>query len=73
MDDDIAFSSGLASFVKRPIPSAKLDNGMTLRDYFAGQALSSMRAGDFQGGTWAESMARQAYITADAMIGERDK
>lgn len=54
--------------------------GMTLRDYFAGQALSSM-------GTWLpisggtsltsreahETRAQWAYAQADAMITERAK
>ncbi len=45
--------------------------GMTLRDWFAGQALAGTinfpNAPDF------EMAARQAYAMADAMIAERNK
>ncbi len=49
-----------------------LKNGMSLRDYFAGQALAGMfgdatRSGEF------EAYARDAYRAADAMIAERRK
>ena len=44
--------------------------GMTLRDWFAGQALVSMRAE--LGGEDSE-IAKYAYDLADAMIAERDK
>lgn len=53
-------------------------NGMTLRDYFAGQALSGItsatRAGD--GGSQSSNapsyIARQAYALADAMLAARE-
>jgi len=47
--------------------------GMTLRDYFAGQALSSIMARQDppQKGT-DEMMAHWAYQIADAMIKERE-
>lgn len=58
--------------------------GMTLRDWFAGQALLGMTASpelmqlvtskaDGGEGLPFERMARQAYAQADAMIAERDK
>lgn len=48
--------------------------GMTLRDYFAAQALNGMCSGH----VWPASadgaeMARRAYIFADAMLKERAK
>lgn len=48
--------------------------GMTLRDYFAGQAL----AGLFNHSGWAtrcdaEQIALRAYHFADAMLAERSK
>lgn len=42
--------------------------GMTLRDYFAGQALASMRA-EFV----TDRTAQLAYEYADAMLAEREK
>ena len=56
------------------------DGGMTLRDYFAGQALANLNlqahmdkyTSDVQKRA-AESMAGAAYEIADAMLAERDK
>jgi len=45
-------------------------NGMSLRDYFAGQALAGCSA-DYQ--TKSEETASWAYILSDAMLKERDK
>lgn len=47
--------------------------GMTLRDYFAGQALTGIIANRTWplGGTYDED-ACEAYILADAMIEERE-
>lgn len=49
--------------------------GMTLRDYFAGQALAGMHARDaYDAGTAApKQRAAIAYIDADAMLAERAK
>lgn len=45
--------------------------GMSLRDWFAGQALANPKiCGD--GSAW-EVDARAAYAAADAMLAERDK
>ena len=46
---------------------------MSLRDYFAAKALSSMRSEDFNGHMWASIMADQAYAIADAMIAARNQ
>lgn len=43
--------------------------GMTLRDYFAGQAISHSLVIDWP----PEDIAKVAYSIADAMLGERDK
>lgn len=57
-------------------PTNEMDwqDGMTLRDWFAGQALANPRTfpdeRDF--GTPAE-IAQQAYAVADAMLAEREK
>ncbi len=42
--------------------------GMTLRDWFAGQALSAILTR-----TWGEGAVKDAYEHADWMIAERDK
>jgi hypothetical protein len=56
-------------------PAFPVDNrtnqGMTLRDYFAGQALTGLIAGVYSGG--AMGLALQAYEAADAMIEARNK
>jgi hypothetical protein len=47
--------------------------GMTLRDYFAGQALTGMLAGrDPNVAFTPEGAAERAYSIADAMMTERD-
>ena len=50
--------------------------GMSLRDYFAGQALAGFTAAHDEEGTWMSDpvcAAREAYLTADAMLAEREK
>ena len=61
-------------------------SGMSLRDYFAGQALiantiaalcvveaikDSPKAAEFSLNTDAKSLAKEAYVTADAMLAAR--
>ena len=50
-------------------------SGMTLRDYFAGQALSGYADGGGWncGGDHYTQVARGAYAIADAMMKEREK
>ena len=48
------------------------EDGMTLRDYFAGQVLNGLFAGNNTGGP-IDALAERAYIYADAMLEERDK
>jgi hypothetical protein len=51
--------------------------GMTLRDYFAGQALAALCASPFlkldKGEIRWEEVAKQSYRYADAMLAEREK
>lgn len=48
-------------------------HGMSLRDWFAGQALAGMLAGDkTESGAWS-AFALDAYNAADAMLKEREK
>jgi hypothetical protein len=49
-------------------------NGMALRDWFAGQALPTVAAYDSNPDVFeAEWIASRAYSIADAMLAERDK
>ena len=46
--------------------------GMTLRDWFAGQALMGFAGNPIGSGKWSpEGIAQDAYRTANAMIVER--
>lgn len=49
--------------------------GMSLRDWFAGQAMmgiqASCEAKDWPGDAWLRDAARFAYMTADAMLKAR--
>lgn len=49
------------------------DPGMTLRDWFAGQALVGYLAGTAFPTLPAEVRARAAYAVADAMLAERQE
>jgi len=51
--------------------NTKAHEGMTLRDYFAGQALADL-AGNPDYPSW-EVVAESAYKAADAMIKESNK
>lgn len=45
--------------------------GMTLRDYFASQALAGMMTGEGGGGATTLQMAQACYSMADAMLEAR--
>ena len=47
--------------------------GMSLRDYFAGQALTGLLAANTQERYDEEWMAVSAYSISDAMLAEREK
>lgn len=49
------------------------ESGMTLRDWFAGQALSGMLADEGEAGFKAQTAAARSYEMADAMLSERAK
>jgi len=47
-------------------------SGMTIRDWFAGQALAAMTAApDYSKGPCNQAMAERAFVIADAMIAAR--
>lgn len=49
------------------------DIGMTLRDYFAGQALAGATSNPLWDSTDWEDIATLSYDAADAMLGARNK
>lgn len=49
------------------------DNGMSLRDWFAGQALAGVNLFDVPNPESAEFQVVRAYWIADAMLAEREK
>ncbi len=49
------------------------DPGMTLRDWFAGQAVAKMSGANFASFSTCDSIASVAYKIADAMIDEKRK
>ena len=49
-----------------------VSEGMSLRDYFAGQALAGMLADSTRQGS-LENYTEDAYDIADAMLAEREK
>lgn len=56
--------------------SVQFFKGMTLRDYFAGQALMGLMTNKVPGtgsSGWQERAAWDAYSIADAMLAERSK
>jgi hypothetical protein len=66
MNDQAAFP------VVVPADWDSVQNGMSLRDYFAGQALTGMLAGRQPNNAYPlEHLAQMSYATADAMIEAR--
>jgi hypothetical protein len=58
-------------FLQTGVHSAKFP-GMSLRDWFAGQALSGQLANRYQDQCSEGQHARRAYDIADAMLAARD-
>jgi len=55
-----------------PRPMVAAAPGMTLRDWFAGQALAGMCAVPVPRSTKAETFADSAYVLADEMLKARE-
>lgn len=65
-------TDGGPAFPLPPNPSQFADReGMSLRDYFAGQTLAGLCANTNYDWSWEES-ARQSYRAADAMLKARE-
>lgn len=63
-----------ADGTKRDVPVMASSLGLTIRDWFAGQALANTKVCDADTATGVFSdNARYAYLMADAMIAERAK
>jgi hypothetical protein len=65
------------TYAQRAFPN-QLDgdpyDGMTLRDWFAGQALGGLMAGEGESISCAsKTCAARVYALADALLAERDK
>ena len=68
-------TGGAAFPLSHQIPSEHCWDGMTLRDYFAAKALSTIQV-EFTNTTLtklAAEIAQASYLVADAMITERSK
>jgi hypothetical protein len=65
--------TGEPAFPVEAHPSAAAQRGMTLHDYFAGQAMAGLAANYSQiiSPEFVESMSELAYDLADAMIKAR--
>lgn len=64
--------TGGSAFPVTPHPNGgSLDNGMTLRDYFAAKVMPDLMSG--QGPDYWKICAERAYEMADAMLEERNK
>lgn len=53
--------------------SSNKHGGMSLRDYFAGQAIEGACAEKLPDGIWIRDAAERAYRLADAMMEARKK
>lgn len=49
------------------------ESGMSLRDWFAGQALGGLLNHHMLGEEWRKEVAKSCYLFADAMLAERTK
>ena len=71
-----AFPQTEASWYRPPEDKLPVPSGMSLRDWFAGQALSGSRHSKWEradDGETAEAVAKWCYRLADAVLAERRK
>lgn len=72
--------NGGAAFPVAAGPGQQFTQGMSLRDWFAGQAMAAI-TGSSKSGGWNignqgadnATIANAAYVIADAMLAEREK
>jgi hypothetical protein len=74
--DDL--TDGGPAFPQNTVRSTLVEQGMSLRDYFAGQVLAGWgetyhRITDRSSNYGAREIARTAYSIADALLTEREK
>ncbi len=55
------------------VQDLQAQSGMSLLDYFAGQALANNNIQQFDGAGWSVCVAEQAYAIAEAMLAEKAK
>lgn len=65
-------TGGPAFPVAVPVEFQFANDGMTLRDWFAGQAMLGLLADATRQGSM-EELARVSFAAADAMLAEREK
>jgi hypothetical protein len=74
MDGGPAFPTGEAFDCGKVV--AYMEQGMTLRDYFAAKALNGLLSDQRTGSAWSQwdrhEMAAEAYMRADAMLAARE-
>ena len=69
-DGGPAFPNKFTPYTRCAIPTTTCYPGMTLLDWFAGKALSGLRAGSMWNSTSAH-VTRIAYDDAEAMVAEK--
>lgn len=68
-----AKASGGPAFPSHGSMGEVVQEGMTLRDYFAAAAMQRIHAADENGMMGPEITATAAYMMADCMLAEREK
>lgn len=66
-------NTGGPAFPVASSSGSRLNEGMSLRDHFAGQALAGVAANPSSGCNSPSDLAHWAYQCADAMLRERAK
>ena len=70
--DHNMYASGNQSAFPVQLAEYRVNEGMTLRDYFAAKAMEGFLVCDVKYASDADMIARDAYVMADAMLKARD-